>query len=233
MTHTVHPYAHRLGIIRDWKSRWFSKTPAEYRQNVMIDSQIRTFLKKRLRGMFVTSVEIERAQNTIRILIKPSRPGLIIGRGGEGSQRLTNEIERVVSKMKIPAAGAGVISLPKMAVRIDIEEVRSPESQAAIVGWMVAEGLEKRQTFRRVLKQTVEKVMANRDVLGARIAVSGRLGGAEMSRQEEIKRGRVPLQTLRADIDFAREVAYLPYGVIGVKVWIYRGDIFAENKRTK
>ena len=199
----------------------------------MIDSQIRTFLKKRLRGMFVTSVEIERAQNTIRILIKPSRPGLIIGRGGEGSQRLTNEIERVVSKMKIPAAGAGVISLPKMAVRIDIEEVRSPESQAAIVGWMVAEGLEKRQTFRRVLKQTVEKVMANRDVLGARIAVSGRLGGAEMSRQEEIKRGRVPLQTLRADIDFAREVAYLPYGVIGVKVWIYRGDIFAENKRTK
>ncbi|HEY4521449.1 MAG TPA: 30S ribosomal protein S3 [Candidatus Paceibacterota bacterium] len=233
MTHTVHPYAHRLGIIRDWKSRWFSKTPAEYRQNVMIDSQIRTFLKKRLRGMFVTSVEIERAQNTIRILIKTSRPGLIIGRGGEGSQRLTNEIERVVSKMKIPAAGAGVISLPKMAVRIDIEEVRSPESQAAIVGWMVAEGLEKRQTFRRVLKQTVEKVMANRDVLGARIAVSGRLGGAEMSRQEEIKRGRVPLQTLRADIDFAREVAYLPYGVIGVKVWIYRGDIFAENKRTK
>ena len=199
----------------------------------MIDSQIRTFLKKRLRGMFVTSVEIERAQNTIRILIKTSRPGLIIGRGGEGSQRLTNEIERVVSKMKIPAAGAGVISLPKMAVRIDIEEVRSPESQAAIVGWMVAEGLEKRQTFRRVLKQTVEKVMANRDVLGARIAVSGRLGGAEMSRQEEIKRGRVPLQTLRADIDFAREVAYLPYGVIGVKVWIYRGDIFAENKRTK
>ena len=96
---------------------------------------------------------------------------------------------------------------------------------------MVAEGLEKRQTFRRVLKQTVEKVMANRDVEGVRIAVSGRLGGAEMSRQEEIKKGRVPLQTLRADIDFAREQAYLPYGVIGVKVWIYRGDIFADEKK--
>ena len=232
MTHTVHPYAHRLGIIRDWKSRWFSKTPADYRQNVMIDATIRRFLKKRLRGMFVTAVEIERSQNAIRILVKTSRPGLIIGRGGEGSQRLTKEIEKVVSKMKMPKAGTGGTLAPsKMAVRIDIEEVRSPESQAAIVGWMVAEGLEKRQTFRRVLKQTVEKVMANRDVLGVRIAVSGRLGGAEMSRQEEIKRGRVPLQTLRADIDFAREVAYLPYGVIGVKVWIYRGDIFDAKKQ--
>ena len=233
MTHTVHPYAHRLGIIRDWKSRWFSKTPAEYRLNVMIDASIRRFLKKRLRGMYVTSVEIERAQNTIRILIKTSRPGLIIGRGGEGSQRLTKEIEEVVRAMKVPVPTGGAISGTKMAARIDIEEVRSPESHAPVVAWMIAEGLEKRQTFRRVLKQTVEKVMANRDVLGVRIAVSGRLGGAEMSRQEEIKKGRVPLQTLRADIDFAREVAYLPYGVIGVKVWIYRGDIFAENKRTK
>ena len=98
---------------------------------------------------------------------------------------------------------------------------------------MVAEGLEKRQTFRRVLKQTVEKVMANRDVQGVRIAIAGRLGGAEMSRTEEIKRGRVPLQTLRADIDFAREQAYLPYGVIGIKVWIYRGDIFADEKSSK
>jgi small subunit ribosomal protein S3 len=95
---------------------------------------------------------------------------------------------------------------------------------------MVAESLEKRMQFRRVLKQTVEKVMANRDVKGVRVAISGRLGGAEMSREEEIKRGRVPLQTIRADIDFAREQAYLPYGVIGVKVWIYRGDIFEEEK---
>lgn len=223
MTHTVHPYAHRLGIIRDWKSRWFSKTPAEYRMNVMIDTTIRRFLKKRLRGMFVTSVELERSQNTIRVLVKTSRPGLVIGRGGEGSQKLTKEIEAKVRSIK----GA-----PKMSVRLDIEEVRSPESQAPVVAYMVAEGLEKRQTFRRVLKQTVEKVMANRDVQGVRIGISGRLGGAEMSRQEEIKRGRVPLQTIRADIDFAREIAYLPYGVIGVKVWIYRGDIFEDQKET-
>ncbi|MHB1086853.1 MAG: 30S ribosomal protein S3 [Minisyncoccota bacterium] len=225
MTHTVHPYAHRLGIIRDWKSRWFAKTPAEYRMNVMIDSAIRRFLKKRLRGMFITSTEIERSQNTIRVLLKTSRPGLVIGRGGEGSTKLSKEVEKIVS---------GVKGAPKMAIRLDIEEVRSPESQAPVVAYMVAEGLEKRQTFRRVLKQTVEKVMANRDVQGVRIGIAGRLGGAEMSRTEEIKRGRVPLQTLRADIDFAREQAYLPYGVIGIKVWIYRGDVFdkKEEKRT-
>lgn len=222
MTHTVHPYAHRLGIIRDWKSRWFAKSPLEYRTNVMIDTTIRRFLTKRLRGMFVTSVEIERAQNTIRILIKTSRPGLVIGRGGEGSQKLVKEIEKVVGTVKGAPKG-------KNLIRIDIEEVRSPESQAPVVAYMVAEGLEKRQTFRRVLKQTVEKVMANRDVQGVRIGISGRLGGAEMSRSEEIKRGRVPLQTLRADIDFAKEKAYLPYGVIGVKVWIYRGDIFDKK----
>jgi len=224
MTHTVHPYAHRLDNIRDWKSRWFAKTPLEYRTNVMIDTTIRRFLKKRLRGMFVTSVELERAQNTIRVLVKTSRPGLVIGRGGEGSQKLTKEIEKIVRTVK----GA-----PKLAVRLDIEEVRSPESQAPVVAYMVAEGLEKRQTFRRVLKQTVEKVMANRDVQGVRIGISGRLGGAEMSRQEEIKRGRVPLQTIRADIDFAKEQAYLPYGVIGIKVWIYRGDIFDKKEEKR
>ena len=224
MTHTVHPYAHRLGIIRDWKSRWFAKTPAQYRENVMIDSAIRRFLKKRLRGNYVTSVEIGRSEKTVRVLIKTSRPGLVIGRGGEGSMKLTKEMEKVVREIH---------GIEPRQVRLDIEEVRSPESLAPVVAYMVAEGLEKRMPFRRVLKQTVEKVMANRDVQGVRIAIAGRLGGAEMSRTEEIKRGRVPLQTLRADIDFAREVAYLPYGVLGVKVWIYRGDIFSDDKGTK
>jgi small subunit ribosomal protein S3 len=188
----------------------------------MVDTAIRVFLKKRLRGMYVTAVEIERNEKQIRILIKTSRPGLIIGRGGEGSVKLTKEIERVAKTVK----GSGPRS-----VRLDIEEVRSPESQAPIVAWMIAEGLEKQQTFRRVLKQAVEKVMANRDVQGVRIGISGRLGGAEMSRSEEIKRGRVPLQTLRADIDFHREEAYLPYGVIGIKVWIYRGEIFDRDNK--
>jgi small subunit ribosomal protein S3 len=232
MTHTVHPYAYRLGIIRDWKSRWFAKSPAKYREGVMVDAAVRRFLKKRLRGTFVTAIEIERNEKAIRIIVKTSRPGLVIGRGGEGSQKLTKEIEAIIKSVpsgaRTPSGGKG--KAERKAVRLDIEEVRSPESQAPVVAYMVAEGLEKRQTFRRVLKQTVEKVMANRDVQGVRIAIAGRLGGAEMSRTEEIKRGRVPLQTLRADIDFAREQAYLPYGVIGVKVWIYRGNIFAEEK---
>lgn len=222
MTHVAHPFAQRLGIIRDWKSRWFAKTPKDFRTNVKVDTTVRRFLKKRLRGYYVTAVEIERGQRALRILIKTARPGMVIGRGGEGSTVLMKEIADVVRK-------TGIKQIP--TIKIDIEEVRSPESQAPIVAYMVAEGLEKRMTFRRVLKQTAEKVMANRDVLGVRIAMSGRLGGAEMSRQEEIRKGRVPLQTLRADIDFAREVAYLPYGVIGVKVWIYRGDIFKDGKK--
>ncbi|MDB5187590.1 MAG: ribosomal protein [Candidatus Kaiserbacteria bacterium] len=224
MTHTVHPFAHRLGIIRDWKSRWFGKTPLEYRTNIIVDSMIRKFLKKRLRGMYVTAVEIERNEKAVRVIIKTSRPGVVIGRGGEGSIKLTKEIEKIVNKVR---------HVVKKAIKVDVEEIRSPESQAAVVAYMVAEGLEKRQTFRRVLKQTVEKVMANRDVLGVRIALGGRLGGAEMARAEEIKRGRVPLQTLRADIDFAREQAYMPYGVIGIKVWIYRGDIFADSEKNQ
>ncbi|OGG47222.1 30S ribosomal protein S3 [Candidatus Kaiserbacteria bacterium RIFCSPHIGHO2_01_FULL_49_13] len=220
MTHIVHPYSHRLGILRDWKSRWFAANPKQYRDFLQVDTTIRKFLTKRLRGMYVSTIEIERSSKTLRIIVKTSRPGLIIGRSGEGSVRLTNEIKAEIAKLKIG---------PTPEFRLDIEEIRSPESNAAIVAHMVAEGLEKRMPFRRVLKQTIDKVMANRDVFGVRIAMAGRLGGAEMSRTEELKKGRIPLQTFRADIDFAREKAYLPYGVIGVKVWIYRGDIFEKR----
>ena len=224
MTHTVHPYAHRLGIIRDWKSRWFSANPKKYRESLKTDTIIREFLIKKLRGAFVSSIEIERNQNMLRVIIKTSRPGIIIGRRGEGSEKLKAELISKVNKLKLDE---------KPEIKIDIEEIRSPESNAAIVSQMIAAGLEKRMPFRRVLKQTVDKVMANRDVKGVRIAVSGRLGGVEMSRREQVKKGRVPLQTFRADIDFAREKAYLPYGVIGVKVWIYRGDIFSDKQENK
>jgi small subunit ribosomal protein S3 len=149
---------------------------------------------------------------------------MIIGRSGDGATKLKNDIAKVISALHLSDS-------PE--IKLDIEEIRSPESNAAIVSQMVAEALEKRMTFRRVLKQTVEKVMANRDVLGVRIALGGRLGGAEMARKEQIKKGRIPLQTFRADIDFAREKAYLPYGVIGIKVWIYKGDIFPDKKVTK
>lgn len=224
MTHIAHPYAQRLGINRDWKSRWFASTPKQYREYLRTDNAIRKFLLKKLKGMSVDAFEIERDEKVLRILIKTARPGLIIGRGGDGATKLRKEIDMLLRTLKLSE---------KPEIKIDIEEVRSVESSAAIVAQMVAEGLEKRMQFRRVMKQTIEKVMANRDVQGVRIIMSGRLGGADMARREELKKGRIPLQTLRADIDFARERATLPYGVIGVKVWIYRGDVFENRKSGK
>lgn len=221
MTHIVHPYAHRLGIIRDWKSRWFGAKD-DFKKFLKGDVLIRKFLDKRLRGSYVSGVEIERNAKTFRILVKTARPGMVIGRSGEGSVKLKNDILKEAARLKL--------DIPK-DFKLDIEEVRSPESNAGVVAEMVAEGLEKRLPFRMVLKQTIEKVMANRDVKGARIAISGRLGGAEMARYEQIRRGGIPLQTFRADIDFAKNTARLPYGAIGVKVWIYKGQIFADNKK--
>jgi len=218
MTHVVHPYVQRVGIIRDWKSRWFAADPKRYREYLRTDKSVRAFLAKRLRGMYVASVDIERGDKVIRLIVRTSRPGLIIGRSGEGATRLKKDIDLLLRTLKLS-------ELPE--VRLDIEEVRAPEAEAAIVAQMIVEGLEKRLPFRRVLRQTVEKVIAHRDVSGVRVLLSGLLGGADMSRKEELKRGRIPLQTLRSDIDFARECALLPYGTLGVKVWLYRGDIFA------
>ena len=217
MSHTVHPYAHRLGIIRDWKSRWFGAR-GKYQQFLRQDILLREYLEKRLRGNFVDSIEMERGQNAFRIIIKTSRPGMIIGRSGEGSQKLRNDIVKELRRIKSP--------IPQ-DLRIDIEEVRAPESHSGIVAQMIAEGLEKRLPFKRVMKQSLEKILANKHVKGAKITLSGRLGGAEMGRVETLKKGRLPLQTLRADIDFAREKAHLSYGDIGIKVWIYKGDIFS------
>ncbi|MEK7568901.1 MAG: 30S ribosomal protein S3 [Patescibacteria group bacterium] len=221
MTHIVHPYAHRLGIIRDWKSRWFG-AKEEYKKFLKGDVLIRKFLEKRLRGSHIAGIDIERNAKTFRIIIKTARPGMVIGRAGEGSVKLRSDILKEATRLKL--------DFPK-DFKLDIEEVRSPEGNAAVVAEMVAEGLEKRMPFRMILKQTIEKVMANRDVKGARIAMSGRLGGAEMARYEQIRRGGIPLQTFRADIDYARHTAHLPYGAIGIKVWIYKGQIFNDTKK--
>ena len=216
MSHTVHPYSHRLGILRDWKSRWFGAR-GKYREFLKTDVLLREYLEKRLRGFYVDSVEMERGQSNYRVLIKTSRPGMLIGRSGEGQQKLRADILARLRKLKVDVPAD---------VRLDIEEVRSPESHAAIVAYMIAEQLEKRLPFKRIMKQSIEKVMANKAVKGVKITLSGRLGGAEMGRVETLKKGRLPLQTLRADIDFAREKAHLHYGDIGIKVWIYKGDIF-------
>lgn len=220
MSKIVHPYAHRLVILRDWKSRWFA-TDQKYKDFLRADVLIREFLEKRLRGSYVSSIEVERNQKMFRMIIRTSRPGMIIGRSGEGSIKLKADILKELKKKGIAVPSE---------LRLDIVEIQNPEADAGIVAYMIAEGLEKRLTYRRVLKQTIEKVMAVRGVLGARIVLGGRLGGAEIARSEEIKRGSIPLQTFRADIDFAREKAHLPYGDIGIKVWIYRGEIFADKR---
>lgn len=220
MTHSVHPYSHRLGIIRDWKSRWFG-VGKNYREFLRADVLLREYLEKRLRGLYVADLQIERGVNQYKIIIKTSRPGMLIGRGGDGVTKLKNDIYAKLKKI-----GA---KIPK-ELSVEIEEVKEPEAEAAIVAYMIAEGLEKRMPFRRVLKQTVEKVLANKSVKGVKVVISGRLGGADMSRTEMIKQGQVPLQTFRADVDFAREKAYMYYGVIGIKVWIYRGEIFNKAK---
>ena len=226
MTHTVHPYAHRLGIIRDWKSRWFAADKKSYRENIKVDETIRRFLTKKLRGTYTSGIDIERSAGELRVILSTARPGLVIGRSGENATKLRAELTDVVRKTAPNALPAG------KQVKFDINEIRQPETDAAVVAYMIAEGLEKRMPFRRVLKSTIEKVIAVREVEGVRIALSGRLGGAEMSRKEEAKKGRIPLQTFRADIDFAHEQAYLPYGVIGIKVWIYRGNVY-QDKKTK
>jgi len=220
MTHTVHPYSHRLGILRDWKSRWFSPK-GKYKTHLKGDVLIREFLEKKLKGFFVADIEIERSAKALRIIVSTSRPGMIIGRAGDGAEVLRKDIKKMLEKHKLLE--------DKVDVKLDIKEVKSAESNAAIVAQMVVEGLEKRLQFRRVMKQTLEKVMANRDVLGVRVFLAGRLGGATMSRTEDRKLGRIPLQTLRADIDYAQAKAIMPYGSIGVKVWIYKGDVFDKK----
>jgi len=220
MTHIVHPYSHRLGIIRDWKSRWFG-VKNKYKEFLKSDVLLRVYLEKKLRGMYISNIEMERGEKILRIIIETSRPGMIIGRSGDGAVKLKNDILKFLAKNKLSSGGE---------VKIDIKEIKSPESNATIVAQMVADGLEKRLPFRRVAKQMVEKVMANRDVQGVKIELSGRLAGATMARQEKIKRGRIPLQTFRADVDFAKYEARLPYGGIGIKVWIYKGEIFSTKK---
>jgi len=222
MSHTVHPYSHRLGIIRDWKSRWFS-TDKNYRSALKADILIREYLTKELRAFFLGGIEIERTRKTIRVAVKTSRPGMIIGKAGDGVVKLREKVLKLLRTEKIDLGG--------QELKLDIEEVRNPEANAAIAAMMIAESLEKRLPFRRVAKQIIEKIMAVKEVKGVRIYLGGRLGGAEIARSEEMKRGRVPLQTLRADIDFAREKAHMTYGDIGIKVWIYKGDIFKKDQK--
>lgn len=227
MSHTSHPYAMRLGIIRPWESRWFAVR--DFTKLLKEDVLLREHLEKKLRGMLVDSIEIERSPSTLNVIIKTARPGLLIGRGGEGVEKLKKAVDAFLRKnRKGPAQSSK--SAGKTGLKITVEEIKSPEQHAKVMAESIAQDLEKRLSFRRVLKQTMGKIMASKGVKGARITLSGRLDGAEMARYEWLKEGQVPLQTLRADIDFARGRAHLPYGDLGIKVWIYKGEIFGDKK---
>lgn len=215
MGHKVHPVAFRLCITRGWKSRWFSKN--SYQQFLKEDFFIRNFLTKKLAKSGLDRVEIERSINAINVVVYAARPGLIIGRGGSGIEELREGIKRLMhKKLRAPL---------KVNLRLSVEEVKQPESRAAVVAQAIVEQLERRLPFRRVLKQGLEKVSQSKDVQGVKIMIKGRLDGNEIARKEWLRKGKIPLQTIRADIDYGQATAFTTYGTIGVKVWVYKKNI--------
>ena len=213
MGQKVSPTSFRTGISKDWASRWFGGR--KYVRYLKDDVAVRSFLAKKLKGMSVDRIELERGTDLLNVIIYTARPGLIIGRGGTGVEELKISVHKLLKK--------------KVSVRIEIQEVKNPESSATIVAESIADQIEKRIPFRRLMKQTLFKIMASRQVKGAKIQLGGRLDGAEIARTEHLEEGNLPLQTLRADIDFARATAHTTFGTVGIKVWIYKGEKFENN----
>jgi len=212
MGHEVNPKMFRIKETNDWDSRGFYQR--NFPQYLEEDLAIREFLKKKIGNFGVEKVEIERYPSKINIAIFSARPGLIIGRKGEGAEVLKKEVAKIIKKK------------PKPELRLEIKEVKKPWSSAPLAVQWMAEQVEKRVRYRRVLKQTLSKITTNKEVKGARVQLAGRLDGIEIARTEWLKKGRLPRQTLRADIDYAQGQAYCTYGVVGIKVWIYKGDKF-------
>ena len=212
MGQKVHPIGFRLGIHRNWDSRWFAGR--EYSDFVLEDYKIRKFLKERASQAGVSRIEIERAAYKIRVRIHTARPGIIIGKKGSEIEKLKKDLEKEIKKEVI----------------IDVQEVRKAEVDAQLVAENVAVQLVRRVSFRRAMKKSVSTALRF-GAQGIKIACSGRLGGAEMARREWYREGRVPLHTIRADIDYGFAEAYTTYGVIGVKVWIFKGEVLDRGKR--
>lgn len=213
MGQKVHPTGIRLGIIRDHNSIWYADTK-NYAKNLITDLKARKFVEKKLAHASVARVVIERPAQTARITVHTARPGIVIGKKGEDVDRLRKEL-------------ADMMGVP---VHINIEEVRKPDLDAKLVAQSVAQQLERRVMFRRAMKRVVQNAM-RQGAEGIKVQVSGRLGGAEIARTEWYREGRVPLHTLRADIDYATAEALTTYGLIGVKVWIFKGEVLHRNER--
>lgn len=208
MGQKTHPYGFRLGITKPWKSHWFDER--NYRQYLLEDLKIKEFIKENYADALISDIEILRFPERINIFIYTARPPFIIGRGGKGKDKLREEILKLINR--------------KIDVDIDLEAIRIPELDAKIVAFQLARELEKRVAHRRAMKRHISQAI-RLGAKGIKIRISGRIGGAEIARSEWLQEGRVPLQTIRADIDYGTDTAFTVYGTVGVKVWIYKGDI--------
>jgi small subunit ribosomal protein S3 len=214
MGHKVNPTVLRTGITNTWRSKWFSKK--DFKENLKQDITIREDILKKWKSSAISDVEIERSVAKIKVIIKTARPGVLIGRGGSGVEDITKYIKKNFFAGK------------KSELKVEIQEVKNFMESAALIADNITEQLEKRMPFRRVIKSMIDQVNKESAIKGIKIQASGRLGGAEMSRVEWAAKGTLPLHTLRADIDFARSTAFTTYGTIGVKVWLYKGDVFEK-----
>ena len=206
MGQKVNPHGLRVGIIKDWDSRWYAEK--DFADYLVEDYNIRTFLKKKLYTSGISKIEIERASDRIKVVVHTAKPGMVIGRGGEDIKKLKDELQKLTEKKLI----------------IDIKEIKRPDKDAQLVAENIALQLENRISFRRAMKSTMKRTMTS-GAQGVKTAVSGRLGGADMARTEFYSEGTIPLQTLRADIDYGFAEADTTYGKVGVKAWVYNGEV--------
>jgi small subunit ribosomal protein S3 len=218
MGQKVHPTGIRLGIVKEWASKWYADS-ADFADYVKTDHDLRTFIKKKLKDASVSRISIERPSKKVNITIHTARPGIVIGKKGEDIEKLRDEISKMVR-------------MPIQDVRININEIRKPEVDAQLVAEGIAQQLERRVMFRRAMKRAVTNTM-RAGAEGVKVKVGGRLNGAEIARSEWYREGRVPLHTLRADIDYGFAEAHTTYGVLGVKVWIFKGEVFDRPEKVE
>jgi len=219
MAQKINPKSYRIGITENWHSRWFNvKNLPKLLEE---DYQIRKFIQEKAKSAKIEKVEIERKASDIKVIIYTARPGLLIGKQGSGIESLQKGLRKILKLDKNTQARLNLV----------IEEVKHPEISAQIVAQNIAEDIEKRVPYRRALKQHLSKIMQHKEVLGAKVMASGRLDGVEIAREEWLKEGKLPLSTLRANIDYGFSEAHCTYGVVGIKVWIYKGEKQTENKK--
>jgi small subunit ribosomal protein S3 len=220
MGQKVHPFSFRVGITKDWPSRWFVK--GQYPKFLEEDELIRKVIAKKIGQAGIAGIDIERTSNNLRVLIRAARPGFIIGRGGKGIEDFTKALEQAIRKLRG--------NKNPVNVSVNVEELKRSDISSQYIAQQIAWDLEKRLPFRRTIKKHLESIMQNKEVKGAKLYLSGRLDGNEIARREWLAKGSLPLQTLRADIDYGTATAFTTYGTIGIKVRIYKGEIFNKTK---